>query len=96
MVFQHTYTDRKMKRKCREEEGEGSSSSRSLAKSQRREDVALDLNAALEARPWDLKAGMILEVNLRNFMCHEVMMLAVLPVKGLGLREQCCESRSKK
>jgi hypothetical protein len=71
-----------MKRKCREEEGEGSSSSRSLAKSQRREDVALDLNAALEARPWDLKAGMILEVNLRNFMCHEVMMLAG---QGVGI-----------
>jgi hypothetical protein len=84
MVFQHTYTDGKMKRKCREEEGAGSSSSssRSLAKSQRREDVALDLNAALEARPWDLKAGMILEVNLRNFMCHEVMMLA----QGVGIQ----------
>jgi hypothetical protein len=82
MVFQYTYTDGKMKRKCREEEGEGSSSSRSLAKSQRREDVALDLNAALEARPWDLKAGMILEVNLRNFMCHEVMMLA----QGVGIQ----------
>jgi len=81
MVFQHTYTDGKMKRKCREEEGEGSSS-RSLAKSQRREAVALDLNAALEARPWDLKAGMILEVNLRNFMCHEVMMLA----QGVGIQ----------
>ena len=22
--------------------------------------------------PWDKKAGMILEVKLRNFMCHEV------------------------
>ena len=25
-----------------------------------------------DGRPWEMKAGMILEVKLRNFMCHEV------------------------
>jgi hypothetical protein len=25
-----------------------------------------------DGRSWDMKAGMILEVKLRNFMCHEV------------------------
>ena len=25
-----------------------------------------------DQRPWPLKAGMILEVSLKNFMCHEV------------------------
>ena len=25
-----------------------------------------------DERPWEKQAGMILEVKLRNFMCHEV------------------------
>ena len=25
-----------------------------------------------DGRSWEMKAGMILEVQLRNFMCHEV------------------------
>lgn len=26
-----------------------------------------------DPRPWPLKAGMIMEVTLKNFMCHEVI-----------------------
>ena len=26
-----------------------------------------------DGRSWEMKAGMILEVKLRNFMCHEVI-----------------------
>ena len=40
----------------------------SPAKSQR----SASSEASSDDRYWDLKAGMILEVRLRNFMCHEV------------------------
>jgi hypothetical protein len=68
-----------MKRKCQEEEN-GESSGRGRSKSQRREEGVVELASALQARPWDLKAGMILEVNLRNFLCHEVMLTSKLTV----------------
>ena len=28
-------------------------------------------------RPWEKRAGMIMEVKLRNFMCHEVFILSM-------------------
>ena len=47
-----------MKRGCEAGSGVGPSGS----KVARREEAG---------RPWELRAGMILEVKLRNFMCHE-------------------------
>ncbi len=46
---------------------------RRLSKSQGREERPALEAPLLEAQPWDLQAGMILEVKLRNFMCHEVI-----------------------
>ena len=31
-----------------------------------------------DGQPWDTKAGMILEVSMRNFMCHQVMSTGVV------------------
>ena len=58
-----------MKRKSQTEEGTSN-----MAKSQRREEERGHCDI-METMPWDVQAGMILEVNLRNFMCHEVMAL---------------------
>ena len=30
-----------------------------------------------DGRPWEKRAGMIMEVKLRNFMCHEVFILSM-------------------
>ena len=49
------------------------------SKSQRREEVEeRQTPPPLHARPWEVRAGMILEVNLRNFMCHEVMLSSTI------------------
>ena len=34
-----------------------------------------------EERGWERRAGMILEVKLRNFMCHEASFLLLLDTK---------------
>ena len=67
----------KRKHEEREEEEEGANggqrrSGQGRAKAGRREEPGPS-QTFLESRPWDVKAGMILEVNLRNFMCHEVI-----------------------
>ena len=77
-----------MKRKCQEEEN-GESSGRGRSKSQRREEGVVELASALQARPWDLKAGMILEVNLRNFWWNERLQQTAGVVRtGDGLQPQ--------
>jgi hypothetical protein len=49
----------------------GGEDGRQVVKSQRR-DEEQQQHLELEDQPWEVRAGMILEVNLRNFMCHEV------------------------
>ena len=41
----------------------------SPAKNLRRDGISEEED---DGRAWDLKAGMIMEVKLKNFMCHEV------------------------
>lgn len=40
-----------------------------------RRDGDNSLNEAGEARHWEQRPGMILEVKMRNFMCHQVCLI---------------------
>jgi len=55
-----------MKKRVGEEGDAGQAAGASQAKQAR-----LSNSQSGSERPWDIRAGMILEVNLRNFMCHE-------------------------
>ena len=43
------------------------------------------LNDCGEVRPWEQRPGMILEVKMRNFMCHQVCQKVnmMIPIKSV-------------